>query len=52
MIPIGSLLGGLLGNSIGLQATLLLGGLGKLFAVGWLLLSRIPTLREIPARRE
>ncbi|GIM91827.1 MFS transporter [Paractinoplanes toevensis] len=47
MIPIGALIGGLLPSFLGLQATLLLGGLGKLLAVAWLWFSPVRQVRSI-----
>ena len=40
-IPLGALLGGLLGEWIGVPATLVVGMLGMLFASLWLLLSPV-----------
>lgn len=47
--PFGSLLGGVLGEVVGLAPTLLLGALGIAGAAGWLLLSPVRGLREPPA---
>jgi MFS family permease len=47
--PLGFLLGGLLGEIIGLQATLLVAVAGPLLSVVCLVLSPIPGLREPPA---
>jgi MFS family permease len=47
--PLGALLGGALGTTIGLQTTLWIGVLGALGGVLWLVFSPIPTLREAPA---
>lgn len=47
-LPLGLVLGGLLGEQIGLRATLLLAGLGALGAVLWLIFSPLRTLREMP----
>lgn len=46
--PLGSLLGGVLGGLIGLQWTLVVGEVGMLLAVGWLLRSPLPRLRDAP----
>lgn len=46
--PLGSLLGGVLGGLIGLQLTLVVGEIGMLLAIGWLLRSPLPRLREAP----
>jgi MFS family permease len=47
--PLGFLLGGVLGEMIGLQATLLVAVAGPLLSVAWLVLSPVPGLREPPA---
>jgi MFS family permease len=47
-IPIGALLGGFLGEAIGVRATLLAGALGLLLALLWIALSSVPRLRELP----
>lgn len=49
-IPIGSLVGGLLGEQIGLMPTLVIGGIGNVFGLIWLLRSPIPSLRVPPAQ--
>jgi predicted MFS family arabinose efflux permease len=46
-IPLGSLLGGGLGETIGLRATLVVGGLGMLLPVIWLLRSPARSLQTI-----
>jgi MFS family permease len=48
--PLGSLLGGALGSSIGLRAALWIGTVGAIAGVLWLLPSPIPRLRTLPAR--
>lgn len=48
-IPIGSLLGGALGETVGLRGTLLIGGLGMLLPVIWLLVSPARKLRAVEA---
>jgi MFS family permease len=50
--PIGALLGGVLGELIGLRASLYVGALGTLLSLVWLLLSPIATLREPLATSE
>ncbi len=47
-IPIGSLLGGLLGEVIGLRGTLVVGALGMLVAPAWVLKSAVPRMRRVP----
>ena len=48
--PVGALLGGILGSSLGLAPAILLCALGTLLAPLWLLWSPIRTLREQPLR--
>ncbi len=48
-LPIGSLIGGFLGDAIGLLGTLLVAGSIRLLAAGWLLAAPVRTLREQPA---
>ena len=43
-IPIGGLLGGFMGETIGLRSTLVVGAVGGLLAVAWVGLSRVRTL--------
>jgi hypothetical protein len=47
-IPIGSLAGGALGESIGLLPTLVLGAVGGAAGLLWLVSSPLPLLREAP----
>jgi predicted MFS family arabinose efflux permease len=47
-IPIGALLGGFLGDRIGLQPTLLVGAIGQLLAPLWVLLSPVRDLKQQP----
>ena len=46
--PLGSLVGGALGSTIGLRPTLWIGTIGALAGVLWLLPSPIPRLRDLP----
>ena len=48
VIPIGSLLGGLLGTAIGIRQTLAVGAAGMSLAFIWVLLSPIRALRRQP----
>ena len=48
-IPLGALLGGLLGQTLGLRDTLLLAAAGELLAALWLWRSPFRSLRELPA---
>ncbi len=50
--PLGSLLGGVLGGAIGLAPTLVVGELGMLAAVAWLVASPLPGVKEMPAAPE
>jgi hypothetical protein len=46
--PLGGLLGGALGEVIGLRGTLIVAAVGEILSVSWLLLSPLRTLREQP----
>ena len=48
-VPIGSLLGGALGELIGIKATLVVGIVGFMFAAVWVIFSPLRTLHEQPA---
>ena len=48
-IPAGALLGGILGQLIGLREALIIAVIGEAAAVLWLLYFRIWTVRSIPA---
>jgi MFS family permease len=48
-IPIGALLGGFLGESIGWWPTLLVAAVGQILATGWVLFSPVRQLKEQPA---
>jgi MFS family permease len=48
IVPLGGLLGGALGETIGPRATLLVAALGEILSVTWLLLSPLRSLREQP----
>lgn len=50
--PVGSLVGGLLATHLGLRATLLVGALGGVLALLWLLPSPIPRVRSLAAGAE
>jgi MFS family permease len=52
VVPLGALLGGYLGQTIGLRATLLVAAAGGLLAPLWVLLSPVWTLREQPVLAE
>jgi MFS family permease len=47
-MPLGSLLGGALGSWIGVRPTLWVGAVGSALAVGWLLASPLPGMRDLP----
>jgi MFS family permease len=46
VVPVGALIGGVLGETIGLRPTLVVGGIGSLFALGWIAFSPLWTLRS------
>jgi predicted MFS family arabinose efflux permease len=46
--PLGSLLGGVLGQGLGVQSTLVIAAVGEMLACLWLLFSPIRRLREQP----
>ena len=48
-IPLGSLIGGLLGDAIGLRATIILAVIGGISPFLWILFSPVRRLKEIPA---
>jgi Na+/melibiose symporter-like transporter len=48
LVPIGALVGGVLGQTIGLRPTLFLAAVGELAAVIWLLLTPVWSLRDLP----
>jgi integral membrane sensor domain MASE1 len=48
VLPIGALLGGVLGAVVGLRPTLWIGALGQAFAGIWLLASPMRGLRDFP----
>jgi MFS family permease len=48
VLPIGALIGGLLGATLGLRTTLWIGALGQAFAGVWLLASPMRSLRDFP----
>jgi MFS family permease len=52
LTPLGSLAGGLLGERIGLEATLVLAAAGELLAALWLIGSPVRVLRRLPAPDE
>jgi MFS family permease len=50
--PLGALVGGLLGSAIGLRPTLLIGSVGALAGVLWLVQSPVPRLKALPDAAE
>jgi hypothetical protein len=46
--PIGALVGGILGTYLGLRLTLLVGAVGTMLAVVWILVSPVAKLRQMP----
>lgn len=49
IIPIGSLLGGVLGETVGLQTTLVVGALGMLLPTVWLWFSPLRSIHDLPS---
>jgi MFS family permease len=47
-MPFGSLAGGALGTAIGLRPTLIVAGIGGMFAVLWLTVRPVLSMRELP----
>jgi predicted MFS family arabinose efflux permease len=50
--PVGSLIGGFLGSTIGLRPTLWIAVIGAIAGFLWLLPSPIPKMRELPEPAE
>jgi predicted MFS family arabinose efflux permease len=50
--PLGALLGGVLGEAVGLRATAVVAGLGVLLAFLWVALSPVRSLRTLPTEAE
>ncbi|WP_424183543.1 MFS transporter [Actinokineospora sp. G85] len=48
VIPVGGLLGGVLGDAVGLRPVLLVSALGAWLAVGWVFFSPLRGLRDLP----
>ena len=48
VLPIGALIGGVLGTALGLRPTLWIGVIGQVLAVGWLLASPMRSMRDFP----
>ena len=48
-IPLGAFIGGILGTSIGLVQTIVLGGILSTLAAAWIVLGPVIRLREQPA---
>jgi MFS family permease len=47
-VPLGGLLGGVLGTAVGLRATLVVAAVGEILSVVWLLISPLRSLRQQP----
>ncbi|HEX5495458.1 MAG TPA: MFS transporter [Mycobacteriales bacterium] len=47
-VPLGSVIGGVLGTVVGLRPTMWIGGAGVLAATGWLIGSPLRTMRDLP----
>lgn len=52
IIPIGSLIGGLLGEAFGIQTTLIIGALGMLLPAVWLWLSPLRSVRDLTVQHK
>lgn len=52
LIPVGALIGGFLGETIGMRPTLYIAAGGELAAVLWLLLTPVWKLRDLPSQAE
>ncbi|GHO46071.1 MFS transporter [Ktedonospora formicarum] len=52
IIPLGALISGLLGDRLGLRATLLISGIGMILALFWVFFSSIRHAREFPQTSE
>jgi predicted MFS family arabinose efflux permease len=52
VLPIGALIGGVLGSLVGLRPTLWIGAVGEVLAIGWLLASPMRSMREFPEAPE
>jgi predicted MFS family arabinose efflux permease len=48
VLPLGALIGGLLGSAAGLRPTLWIGAAGQVLAVLWLVFSPIRTMHDFP----
>ena len=48
-IPVGAIIGGVLGETIGLQATMAVGALGVCLAPLWVVFSPVPGFRDAAA---
>jgi hypothetical protein len=46
--PIGGIIGGLLGEAVGLRMTILIAGVGMLTSVAWVVLSPVATVKVLP----
>ena len=52
LVPIGALIGGLLGEAIGLRPTLFLSSIGEMAAVGWLLFTPVWNLHDAQSKSD
>jgi len=51
-MPIGSLIGGLIGEFYGVVTALTVGAIGGFFAAGWVVFSPLRSMREMPQTPE
>ena len=52
LVPIGALIGGVMGEAIGLRQTLFIGAAGEMLGIVWLLFTPVWRLRDLPAGPE
>ena len=52
LVPIGALIGGALGEAVGLRPTLFIGAAGEMLGIIWLLFTPVWSLRNLPSGPE
>lgn len=52
VMPIGSLIGGIIGEATNVVTAIIVGAIGNLFAAGWVLFSPLRNMREMPSAPE
>ena len=48
MMPVGAIGGGILGELLGLRATMMIGAICSSIAIAWVIFSRVSTIRTVP----